>query len=136
MRSWSTRRGAAEELCEALGIDYEGLADELSRFNPNAEAGVGSVFHCSEFKWDVFYSGDNTGRTDLANPCLAPVATGPFYGCLYLNGTYGTTGGLLTDGKARMIDRDGNVIPRLYATGTCGTFVCGEGYGGLSLIHI
>ncbi len=67
-----------EELAEKLGIDAAGLAAEIATFNENAAKGVDPVYHRGEKHLDINTTGVMAGsRTDLANPVLAPLATGP-----------------------------------------------------------
>lgn len=74
-------------------------------------------------------------RTDLANPCLAPVATPPFYGAIYVPGTCGTAGGLTINENAQVVNALGEPISGLYAVGNCSSGVSGGRYvgGGISL---
>lgn len=66
-----------EELAEKLGIDAAGLAAEIATFNENAAKGVDPVYHRGEKHLDINTTGVMAGsRTDLANPVLAPLATG------------------------------------------------------------
>ena len=46
------------------------------------------MYHRGEKHLDINTTGVMAGsRTDLANPVLAPLATGPFYGAVYVPGT-------------------------------------------------
>ena len=55
------------------------------------------------------------------NPCLAPLEKGPFYCMVLYPGEMGTAGGLVIDTHARVLNKEGNVIPGLYACGNCST---------------
>lgn len=125
-----------EELAEKLGIDPEGLANEIAQFNENAEQGIDPVYHRGEKHLDVATTGVMAGsRTDLANPCLAPLSTPPFYGAVYVPGTCGTGGGLTINENAQVMSAMGEPIPGLYAAGNCSSGVSGGRYvhGGISI---
>lgn len=125
-----------EELAELLGIDPEGLATEIAAFNENAINGVDPVYHRGEKHLDLNTTAVMAGnRTDLANPVLAPLATGPFYGAIYVPGTCGTAGGLTINGDAQVMHVTGEPIANLYAVGNCSSGVSGGTYvhGGISL---
>ena len=109
-----------EELAEKLGIDAAGLAAEIATFNENAAKGVDPVYHRGEKHLDINTTGVMAGsRTDLANPVLAPLATGPFYGAVYVPGTCGTAGGLTINENAQVVNVNGEPIEHLYAVGNC-----------------
>lgn len=125
-----------EELAEKLGVDAAGLAAELAAFNENAEQGIDPVYHRGEKQLDLNTTAVMAGmRTDLANPCLAPVATPPFYGAIYVPGTCGTAGGLTINENAQVVNALGEPISGLYAVGNCSSGVSGGRYvgGGISL---
>ena len=84
----------------------------------------------------MYTSGVMAGsRTDLANPVLAPLATPPFYGAVYVPGTCGTGGGLTINENAQVMSAFGEPIPGLYAAGNCSSGVSGGRYvhGGISI---
>ncbi|MCE1253741.1 MAG: FAD-binding protein [Anaerolineae bacterium] len=125
-----TKADTLDELCEKLGIDKDGLNATLEVFNENATNGVDPIWHRGEYQFDLNTAGDATGRTDLKNPCLAPIAKGPFYGSKYVPGTCGTNGGLRINANAQVLDVTGNPIPRLYAAGNTSGSVMGDAYPG------
>ena len=134
--AWFVQADTLEELAEKLGIDPAGLAAEIAAFNENAEKGVDPVYHRGEKHLDVYTSGVMAGsRTDLANPVLAPLATPPFYGAVYVPGTCGTGGGLTINENAQVMSAFGEPIPGLYAAGNCSSGVSGGRYvhGGISI---
>lgn len=119
-----------EGLASELGINYEKLAVTVAQFNENAKKGIDPVFHRGEHHFDLQTGADFSGRTDIANPCLGPVETPPFYGFGYLPGMLETNGGLKINENAQVINRAGEVIPGLYAVGCCASSVFGPGYPG------
>ena len=125
-----------EELAGKLGIDPAGLTAEIAAFNENAVKGTDPVYHRGEKHLDINTTGVMAGsRTDLANPVLAPLATGPFYGAIYVPGTCGTAGGLTINENAQVVNTAGEPIEHLYAVGNCSSGVSGGTYvhGGISL---
>ena len=64
------------------------------------------------------------------NPCLAPIATGPFYAIRVIPGSIGTFAGIRTDHHTRVLDDAGEVVPGLYAVGNDMASVLGGNYSG------
>ncbi|MGV8084071.1 MAG: FAD-binding protein [Coriobacteriia bacterium] len=127
--SWITTADSLEELATKLGIDSAGLAKEIGEFNKNAADGVDPVWHRGEFSHDQRSVADST-RDDLKNKCLAPVEKAPFYGAKYYPASLGTAGGLKINGKAQVLDVNGEVIPGLFACGCAACSPYGAGYAG------
>ena len=73
-----------EELAGKLGIDPQGLADEVAAFNANAANGTDPVFHRGETEGEVIMSTAIAADRGLANPCLAPIATPPFLSLIHI----------------------------------------------------
>ncbi len=121
-----TRADTLAELAQRKGIDPIGLADTVARFNRMAEAGVDEEFHRGESAFDRF-AGDPAVSP---NPCLAPLATPPFYAMDLYPGDLGTKGGLLTNERAQVVRPDGTVMEGLYAAGNSSAAVTGHFYPG------
>ena len=103
----------------------------LNKFNPNALEGVDPDWHRGEADFDKGTAGDLTGtRTELKNNCLAPIEVGPFYGCKYVPGTCGTSGGLRINANAQVLNVWGQPIEHLYAVGNTSGSVMGAAYPG------
>ncbi|PKN87960.1 MAG: hypothetical protein CVU46_02715 [Chloroflexi bacterium HGW-Chloroflexi-8] len=126
---WITQADTLEELCEKLGIDVDGFNATIEEFNANAAEGKDPVWHRGEYQFDLNTAGDAT-RTDLKNPCLAPLEKGPFFGSVYGPGTCGTNGGLRINKNAQVLNISGQPIPRLYAVGNTSGSVFGDAYPG------
>ncbi|WP_324709367.1 FAD-dependent oxidoreductase [Pseudomonas citronellolis] len=102
-----------DALARALGIDAEGLRQTLARFNAGARNGVDADFAKGGNSYNR-YMGDPDHRP---NPCLAPLEKAPYYAIRLHTGDLGSARGLVTDGQARVLGRDGQPIPGLYAAG-------------------
>ena len=126
---WIVQADTIEELAEKLGVDVDGLNATLAVFNPNAEEGIDPVWHRGEYQFDINTAGDAT-RTDIKNPCLAPIAKGPFYGSPIVPGTCGTNGGPRINTNAQVLNAFGQPIPRLYAVGNLSGSIFGDSYPG------
>ena len=133
--SFIHRYDTLEALAEGEGIDKEGFLAQVERFNGFCETGVDEEFHRGESPYeDPEFGGGSFGltdRDDLANPYLGPISTPPFFVGKVGPGSYGTSGGLLTDMEYRVI-KNGEPIPGLYACGcNAGSIIDSHpGYGG------
>lgn len=127
-----------EELAEGMGIEKDGLLDEVKKFNKYVADGYDPDWHRGESMAaldtalstvQMFGFGD---YSDLTTPqsLLGTVAKGPFYCCRYVPSSLNTRGGLLIDEHSQVVNLDGNTIPGLYAIGTCSTGVAGYWAGG------
>ncbi|WP_394659805.1 FAD-binding protein [uncultured Novosphingobium sp.] len=114
------------ELAAKAGIDPDGLAAQIERYNRYAETGVDEEFHKGERQYDRL-RGDPTHKP---NPCVGSIAKGPFYTTRIFPGDVGTFGGVVTDEHARVLRSDGSIIEGLYATGNCTSSVMGRSYPG------
>lgn len=120
------RADSLEELARLCGIDPDGLLKTVERFNRFAVEGADEDFHRGEGDHERFY-GDITHKP---NPCLGPLAKAPFYAVALYPGDIGTSGGILCDEHARVLDTAGRPIDGLYATGNCTASVMGRRYLG------
>jgi 3-oxosteroid 1-dehydrogenase len=114
------------KLAAAIGVDPDGLAQTVARFNEFARTGRDEEFRRGDSAYDRYY-GDPRVRP---NPNLAPLASAPFYAAKIVPGDLGTKGGLRTDGRARVLRPDGTPIPGLYAAGNASASVMGHSYAG------
>jgi 3-oxosteroid 1-dehydrogenase len=120
------RAGTLAELATQCGVDPAGLEATVQRFNGFARTGVDTDFHRGESAADRF-AADPSIRP---NSCLAPLDRSPFYAVAMYPCDVGTSGGLLTDGHARVLGQDGRPIPGLYAAGNITASVMGRRYLG------
>ncbi len=132
VKSGYLRRGRTlAELARACGIDADGLERTVAQFNAHALRGEDPAFGRGATLYNRF-QGDARVRP---NPCVAPLARGPFYAVKVVPGSFGTFAGLRTDAHARVLDARGSAITGLYAAGTDMASVFGGFYpaGGINL---
>ncbi|HRL12291.1 MAG TPA: FAD-dependent oxidoreductase [Aggregatilineales bacterium] len=127
--SWVKRADTLEELAALLEIDAAELAATVERFNEYAAQGQDPDFKRGVSAFDQLTGGDRS-RTDIANPCLAPLTEGPYYAMTIYPGSLGTCGGLQINTRAQVVNVWGEVIPGLYAVGNASGSVMGAGYPG------
>lgn len=121
---WVVEAPTLRELATRLGIAPDGLEATVARFNENARQGVDPDFTRGQSHYDRY------GSADVAIT-LAPIAKAPFYGAEVAPADLGTCGGARVDGKARVLDPFGEVIPGLSASGNvAGIGSPGSSYGG------
>ena len=114
------------ELAAVCGIDADGLAETVDRFNENARKGVDPDYGRGESAYNRSLGDPNR----KVHPCLGPIDEGPFYACEVLPGDIGTCGGLVTDEHARVLGEGDRPIEGLYATGNSTATVMGRHYLG------
>jgi succinate dehydrogenase/fumarate reductase flavoprotein subunit len=132
LRSGYLLRGATlAELAKKAGINPLQLQKTVDEYNLGAAEGKDLQFRRG---WRVYnrFLGD---RTHQPNPCVAPVAQGPFYAVKVVMGDLGTFAGIRTDASARVLDSQGRPVPGLFAAGNDNASVMGGGYpgGGITL---
>jgi succinate dehydrogenase/fumarate reductase flavoprotein subunit len=126
---WIAQADTLEGLAEAIGVDAATLVATVERFNENASQGQDPDFNRGESAFDQLTGGDRS-RTDLANPCLAPLSEPPFYAAVLYPGSLGTCGGLQINANAQVLNVWNEPIPNLYAVGNASGSVMGAGYPG------
>jgi 3-oxosteroid 1-dehydrogenase len=115
-----------EGLAAELGVDAAGLRASVEKMNGYARGGRDPDFRRGESLFDRYYGDEKV----QPNPCLAPLATPPYYGIVVFPGDLGTKGGLKTDASARVVTDAGAPIPGLYAIGNSSASVMGRTYPG------
>jgi urocanate reductase len=86
-----------EDLAKAAGIDPAGLVETVNKYNSFVDAGVDKDFGKPRFR--------------------AKIQTPPFYAVPQWPAIHHTMGGLQITTKAQIFDREGQLIPGLYAAG-------------------
>jgi succinate dehydrogenase/fumarate reductase flavoprotein subunit len=130
------RAATLRELAGKIGVSADGLERTVARFNGFCETGVDADFHRGETPYDIYIARELPavmGRNPVdpvgsPNPCLIPIATGPFYAAMVVLGDLGSKGGLKTDANSRVLRPDGSVIPGLYAAGDSMAAASGQHY--------
>lgn len=115
-----------DALAGQIGVDAAGLATTVAQMNEYARTGLDKDFARGGNVFDRYYGDVNV----KPNPCLAPIAKGPFYAMRLDAGDIGTKGGLLTNAHAQVVRPDGSAIPGLYAIGNTSASVMGTAYPG------
>jgi 3-oxosteroid 1-dehydrogenase len=116
--------GTLEELARVCGIDPQGLASTVRRFNVNARRGADPDFGRGE----SLYNQLNGDPANKPNTSLGPVEDAPFYALQLVPADVGTCGGLVTDDWGRVLRQDDEPIAGLYATGNTTATVMGRTY--------
>ncbi|GAA1022826.1 3-ketosteroid-delta-1-dehydrogenase [Acrocarpospora pleiomorpha] len=119
------RADSLEALESAIGLPKGSLVGSVAAFNRGAVDGIDTEFHRGESAYDRYY-GDPT----LRNPCIGEITRPPFYAVRVEIGDLGTKGGLVCDARSRVLDKRGEVVRGLYASGNCSASVMGDEYAG------
>ncbi len=121
---WVVEAPSLSELADRLGIDGEGLARTVARFNAFAAQLRDPEFHRGESSYDR-YGGSDRSIT------LGPLDRPPFFGTEISPADLGTCGGARVDASARVLDPFGEPLVGLYASGNnAGVGSPGSSYGG------
>ena len=126
------RGGTLAELARACGIDASGLEKTVQRYNQQAAQGQDRDFAKGETAYNRVQGDAAIGQP---NPCMAPLARGPFYAVKVLPGSLGTFAGLRVNASAQVLDAAGQPVNGLYAGGNDMSSVMGGRYpsGGITL---
>lgn len=125
---WFCESADLAELAAKTGIDADGLADTVQRWNRNVAAGADPAFGRGSSAYDGYW-GDDTATT-LAGKTLGPIDGAPYYAVPVCVGAMGTKGGPRTDRDGRVLHVSGEPIPGLFAAGNAMAGVTGRAYGG------
>lgn len=119
------------ELARNAGIDAKGLEETVAAWNRDVASGEDRAFG----KGSTAYNRFNGDADFKPNPCLAPIAHGPFFAVEVVVGDLGTFAGLRSDAHARVVDAEGRPIQGLYAAGNDMASIMGGNYpgGGITL---
>jgi len=115
-----------EELAAQCELPADKLKATVERFNGFAREGVDHDFGRGVGAYPR-YLGDPTHKP---NASLGTIEKPPFNAIKLYPRDVGTCGGLVTDEHARVLDKQGAVIPGLYATGNTTSSVHGPSYPG------
>ncbi|MFY1638040.1 FAD-dependent oxidoreductase [Solwaraspora sp. WMMB335] len=123
---WMATAPTLRELADTVGIDPDGLREQVAEFNRHAEHGQDPRFGRGTTVYDR-YRGDPS-VTPHRN--LRPLGAGPYYAVRLHLGCLGTKGGPLCDEHGQVQGVDGAPITGLYACGNVAASPFGPGYPG------
>ncbi len=130
LRSGYLKRGQTlAQLARAIGVDAATLEQSVGRYNEHAQHGRDPEFGRGSKAYNR-YQGD---ALHSPNPCVAPLATGPFYAIKLVPGDLGSFMGLKTNAQAQVVDAGGAPIPGLYAAGNDAASIMGGEYTGAGI---
>jgi 3-oxosteroid 1-dehydrogenase len=122
---WARMAPTLVGLARAIGVPEDALVATVERFN-------GEALHGRD---PDYGRGRAPARAVPGGAGLAPLSEPPYVAVPVLAGTLGTSGGVVTDGQARVVDGSGDPIPGLLAAGNVASTIFGGSYpgGGASL---
>jgi 3-oxosteroid 1-dehydrogenase len=120
------RGDTPRQLAGAAGIDPDGLEATISRHNAFARTGTDQDFG----KGSRVYDRSNGDPEHRPNPCVGPIATGPFYAVRVRPAPLATSLGIRADARGRALDASGQPIPGLWACGNDMASPFGGSYAG------
>jgi 3-oxosteroid 1-dehydrogenase len=128
---WLFRAPTLRALSEKIGIDGDGLEEQVREWNANCEQGVDPDFgRGGEHDLPVATRTVVDSGWKVKNALLRPITDGPYYAVQLRAVCYGTNCGPVIDGAARVIGWDDAPIPGLYAAGNVSAGIFGHSYPG------
>ncbi|MGO8860519.1 MAG: FAD-binding protein [Acidimicrobiales bacterium] len=125
-KGWIKKADSIEGLAGQIGVDPATLATTVQYFNQHAVRGLDPEFHRGESQYNRVL-GDPGSKV---NPAVGPVDNPPYYATEIYAGDVGTSGGVVTNEYAQVLDQADQAIPGLYATGNMTATVMGRFYLG------
>ncbi|MFD1554240.1 FAD-dependent oxidoreductase [Paraburkholderia silviterrae] len=119
------------ELARNCGIVPAALEKTVHAYNLDAGRGEDPAFHRGRTSFNRYLADPD----NKPNPCVAPIATGPFYAVKVVMGDLGTFDGLRTSVTGEVLRADGSQIEGLYAVGNDRRSVMGGNYPGAGITH-
>lgn len=117
------------ELAQKCGIDASPLEQTVRDYNAGAQDGEDRQFGRGTTSFNR-YLGDPDHKP---NPCVAPIAHGPFYALKVVMGDLGTFDGIATNVEGAVLREDGRAIEGLYAVGNDRASIMGGNYPGAGI---
>ncbi|CAB3626493.1 FAD-dependent oxidoreductase [Achromobacter sp. K91] len=118
--------GTLAALAARLGVPADALQATVERYNTHAAQGQDPDFGKGSTAYNR-YLGD---PEHAPNPCLAPLAAGPYYAVKVYPGDIGTACGIAANPHAQALDATGAPIAGLYVAGNDMQSVMGGAYPG------
>lgn len=123
------RGGSLAALAQECGIDAAALEQTVREYNAGAQHGEDRQFGRGTTSFNR-YLGDPDHKP---NPCVAPIAQGPFYALKVVMGDLGTFDGIATNVEGAVLREDGSAIAGLYAVGNDRASIMGGNYPGAGI---
>ncbi len=102
-KGWITKADTLEELAEKVGVNADGLVNQVSEYNS-------------------YCAGGDDPQHDRSPETLIPLSeNGPYYAMKLVPSFTNTQGGPVRNENGEVIDLDGNPIPHLYSAGELGS---------------
>ena len=117
------------ELAQATGIDAAGLQASIAEYNQGATQGQDLQYGRGTTAFNRYLADPE----QKPNPCVAPVAKGPFYAVKVLMGDLGTFDGLRTTAEGQVLRADNCPVAGLYAVGNDRASIMGGNYPGAGI---
>ncbi|MFJ1257741.1 FAD-dependent oxidoreductase [Cupriavidus sp. CuC1] len=128
-KGYLNRGGSLAGLAQECGIDAAGLEQTVREYNAGAQYGEDRQFGRGITSFNR-YLGDPDHKP---NPCVAPIAQGPFYALQVVMGDLGTFDGIATNVEGAVLREDGRAIAGLYAVGNDRASIMGGNYPGAGI---
>ncbi|MBU3649705.1 MAG: FAD-dependent oxidoreductase [Limnohabitans sp.] len=119
------------ELAEKAGIDAQALEQTVRTYNEGAQHGEDREFGRGRTAFNRYLADPE----HQPNPCVAPIAQGPFYAVKVVMGDLGTFDGIQTSVVGEVKKANGAVIPGLYAVGNDRASMMGGNYPAAGITH-
>jgi succinate dehydrogenase/fumarate reductase flavoprotein subunit len=116
-----------EQLAKRLNIDPNILRETVDKMNRFAQTGRDLEFDRGS---TVYQNHNGDALAGGTNPNLGPIVTAPFYAVRLYPSDIGTSGGLVTDDAAHVLDSGNRPIAGLYACGNDMQSIMGGTYPG------
>jgi tricarballylate dehydrogenase len=110
-----------------LGFDGEAAERTIEEYNRACRAGQFDPMRLDGLA--------TTGLTPPKSNYAVPIDTGPFHAYPIISANTFTLGGLKVNADAQVVDRDGGVLPGLYAAGETMGFYYGRYAGATSVLR-
>lgn len=109
---WVDQADSIRELAEKIGVDADGLEDEVKKWNTYCEQRKDPDFHRGTIQFEGLTSGGGSPENNLGK-----IEKAPFYALPIFLGALGTNGGPQINEHGQVVDFSGNPISGLYAAG-------------------
>ena len=111
------------DLAAELGIDPNGLTEQITRWNEGVTLGYDGEFGRQTTAWGRYIS-------QMEPKPLQPIDTPPFMGYRVRTGVFGTSGGAVIDENSQIVSMTGVPIPGLYGAGNATASIFATAYPG------